>query len=95
MQVKGVKSMDELAEIKEKLNAIETLLQRLPEIQAAVFIQMNEEYQIAKMQGLKSSDLWTIAPPYLRSATEEDITNIAQAICDRQRGAQGRPDSSR
>ena len=58
--------MDELKEIKEKLAAIESLLQRLPEIQAAVLIQMYEEYQAAKLQGKKSSDLWVIAPPNLR-----------------------------
>lgn len=55
-----------MKEIKEKLAAIESLLQRLPEIQAAVFIQMNEEYQAARMIGKKSSDLWTIAPPNSR-----------------------------
>ena len=27
---------------------------------------LDEEYQIAKMQGKKSSDLWIIAPPHLR-----------------------------
>lgn len=53
----------ELSEIKGKLAAIESLLQRLPEIQAAVFIQMNEEYQAVRMEGRKSSDLWAIAPP--------------------------------
>ncbi len=58
--------VDDLTEIKGKLAAIESLLQRLPEIQAAVFIQMNEEYQAARMGGMKSSDLWTIAPPNLR-----------------------------
>ena len=58
--------MDDLTEIKEKLAAIESLLQRLPEIQAATFIQMQEEYQTARMQGKKSSDLWVIAPPNLR-----------------------------
>lgn len=58
--------MDDLTEIKEKLAAIESLLQRLPEIQAAVFIQMNEEYRAAQLKGRKSSDLWTIAPPNLR-----------------------------
>ena len=58
--------MDELKEIKEKLTAIESLLQRLTEIQAAVFIQMNEEYQAAKMRGQKSSELWSIAPPSSR-----------------------------
>lgn len=58
--------MDKLTEIKEKLTAIESLLQRLPEIQAAVFIKMYEEYQAAQFQGRNSSDLWTIAPPNLR-----------------------------
>lgn len=58
--------MEDLTEIKERLVAIESLLQRLPEIQAAVFIQMNEEYQAARMSGMKSSDLWTIAPPNSR-----------------------------
>lgn len=55
--------MEELALIIKRLEAIESLLQRLPEIQAAVFIQMNEEYQSARMAGEKSSDLWVIAPP--------------------------------
>lgn len=58
--------MDDLTEIKEKLAAIESILQRLPEIQAAVFIQMYEEFQSAQMQGRKSKDLWVIAPPNLR-----------------------------
>lgn len=58
--------MDELHEIKEKLESIESLLQRLPEIQAAVFLQMLEEYQNARMQGRKASDLWEIAPPNSR-----------------------------
>ena len=58
--------MTDLDEIKEKLVAIESLLQRLPEIQAAVFIQMNEEYQSAKFQGRKCADIFTIAPPNLR-----------------------------
>lgn len=55
--------MSDLTEITEKLTAIESLLQRLPEIQAAVFIQMQEEYRAAQLQGRKSSDLWVIAPP--------------------------------
>ncbi|MCD7735305.1 MAG: hypothetical protein LUH48_09325 [Clostridiales bacterium] len=57
---------NDLTEIKERLAAIETLLQRLPEVQAAVFIQMQEEYETARMQGRKSSDLWTITPPNSR-----------------------------
>lgn len=55
--------MDDLTEIKEKLAAIESLLQRLPEIQTAVFLKMKEEYEAAKLEGKKSSDLWVIAPP--------------------------------
>ncbi|MCD8086927.1 MAG: hypothetical protein LUF28_11590 [Clostridiales bacterium] len=56
----------DLTEIKERLAAIEALLQRLPEVQAVVFIQMQEEYEAARLQGRKSSDLWTIAPPNAR-----------------------------
>ena len=55
--------MDDLTEIKEKLAAIESLLQRLPEIQTAVFLKMKEEYEAAKLEGKKSPDLWVIAPP--------------------------------
>ena len=58
--------MPTLEDIEKRLVAIESLLQRLPEIQAAVFIQMNEEYQTAKLQGRKSTDLWAIAPPNSR-----------------------------
>ena len=58
--------MDDLTEIKEKLVAIESLLQRLPEIQAAVFLKMQEEYETARLEGKKSSDLWVIAPPHSR-----------------------------
>lgn len=54
---------DDLLEIKEKLAAIESLLQRLPEIQAAVFFQLLDEYELAKLQGRKASDIWIIAPP--------------------------------
>lgn len=58
--------LKELTEVNKKLAAIESLLQRLPEIQAAAFIQMNEEYQAARLQGLKSQDLWTVPPSNLR-----------------------------
>lgn len=58
--------MDELIEIKAKLAAIESLLQRLPEIQAVALLQMYDEYQSGRMQGKKASDLWTIPPPNLR-----------------------------
>ena len=63
-----VKEMDESNSLPvlKKLEAIESLLRQLPEIMAATYIQMDEEYQIAKMQGKKSSDLWIIAPPHLR-----------------------------
>ena len=51
------------AEIEKKLAAIESLLQRLPEIQAVVLFQMYDEYQTAKMQGKKASDVWVIPAP--------------------------------
>lgn len=54
---------DELREIKEKLAAIESLLQRLPEIQAAVFLQMLEEHQSARLAGISAKDLWTVPDP--------------------------------
>lgn len=54
---------DDLSEIREKLAAIESLLQRLPEIQAAVFFQMMEEYENAKLQGRKAGDLWEVPSP--------------------------------
>ena len=58
--------LHDLSEIKKTLEAIESLLRRLPEIQAAVLIQLDEEYQFARMQGKKSSDLWVIPPPNSR-----------------------------
>ena len=57
---------DELREIKEKLAAIESLLQRLPEIQAAVFFSMLDEYQSAKLVGKKAADLWKVPSPPAR-----------------------------
>ena len=57
---------DELQQIKEKLTAIESLLQRLPEIQAAVFLQMLDEYQSAKLNGKKANDLWEVPSPPAR-----------------------------
>ena len=64
--MRWVNEIEMLAAIEKRLAAIESLLQRLPEIQAATFIQMQEEYQAARMQGKKSSDLWVIAPPTSR-----------------------------
>lgn len=57
---------NELAEIKEKLAAIESLLQRLPEIQAAVFLQMQDEYEMAKAKGRRAQDLWAVPTPKQR-----------------------------
>ncbi len=57
---------DELRAIKEKLAAIESLLQRLPEIQAGVFFSMLDEYQAARMIGQKASDLWEVPTPLER-----------------------------
>ena len=55
-----------LFEISKKLTAIESLLRRLPEIQAAVFIQMWDEYQAARIVGVKPSELWDVIPPNQR-----------------------------
>ena len=48
-------------EVIEKLTAIESLLQRLPEIQAAVHFKMQDEYEAAKFSGMKAKDIWEIA----------------------------------
>lgn len=50
----------EIQEIKEKLAAIESLLQRLPEVQAAVFFQMLDEYTSGQLVGKKAADLWEV-----------------------------------
>lgn len=54
---------EDLNEIKEKLAAIESTLQRLPEIQAAVFFQMLDEYQSARVVGRKADELWEVPIP--------------------------------
>lgn len=58
--------MDKQRTIEESLARIESLLQRLPEIQAAVLIQMQEEYNAAKFAGRKAADLWEVTPPNRR-----------------------------
>ena len=50
-------------EIIKRLDIIISLLQRLPEIQAAVFLGMQEEKEAAALQGRKTADLWTIPRP--------------------------------
>lgn len=55
--------MDDLKEVKEKLAAIESLLQRLPEIQAAVFLLMRDEYETAKAQRRDARQLWSVPNP--------------------------------
>jgi len=57
---------EKLTELNEKLAAVYSLLQRLPEIQAAVFLQMYDDYQSARFQGRKAKDLWTVAEPQKR-----------------------------
>lgn len=57
---------DDIREIKEKLAAIESLLQRLPEIQTAVFLKMLDEYQSAKLSGKRAADLWEVPNPQAR-----------------------------
>ena len=62
--------MEELLEtlkaVDKKLAAIESLLQRLPEIHSAVFLQMQEELRAAQLLGRKSTDIFTVAPPHVR-----------------------------
>lgn len=54
---------EDVKEIKERLTAIESLLQRLPEIQAAIFFQMLDEYQSARLTGTKALDIWDVPTP--------------------------------
>lgn len=54
---------EDVKEIKERLTAIESLLQRLPEIQAAIFFQMLDEYQSARLTGTKVHDIWDVPTP--------------------------------
>lgn len=56
--------MDELQEIKKSLAHIEQLLQYMPEIQAAVYLQMKED--LGGLGLTKASDLWDVCPPNQR-----------------------------
>jgi len=56
----------ELVEIQKELAEIHSLLKRLPEIQAGVFLQMCQEAQAADLQGKPLQDVWSIAPLDLR-----------------------------
>ena len=74
---------NELAEIKEKLAAIESLLQRLPEVQAAVFLQMQDEYEMAKAQGRRAQDLWAVPTPDERWERSGEADDPRGAFVDR------------
>lgn len=50
----------DLDQIKKSLAHIESLLQRMPEIQAAVFLQMKEE--LGPFGEFKASEVWTVCP---------------------------------
>ena len=52
-----------LKTIEKRLAAIESILQQLPEVQAATFLLMQEECAAARFQGKKPSDLFRIIPP--------------------------------
>ena len=58
--------MNQMEAILNELSAIRALLQQLPELQAAVLLQMSEEYRAAQLEGKRVSDLWIIAPPRSR-----------------------------
>lgn len=55
--------MDDIARIEKRLASIESLLQRMPEIQAAAFFQMLDEYNAAKLTGKPAKELWVIPSP--------------------------------
>lgn len=63
--------MDQLERIEKKLDAIGSLLQQLPEVQAATFLLMYEEYQAARLRGKKVSDLWAISPASLTQSRSD------------------------
>lgn len=52
--------------IEKEMAAIASLLRRLPEIQAAVLLTMQEEQHKAALQGKGAADLWTIPSPNQR-----------------------------
>ncbi len=66
MAERGKWEADTDRKILAKLDGIIELLQKMPEVQAAVLLQMNEEYQAARLQGKGTADIWTIAPPNSR-----------------------------
>ena len=49
--------------IEKEMAAIASILRRLPEIQAAALLTMQEEQQKAALQGKGAADLWVIPPP--------------------------------
>lgn len=57
---------NDLMKLEKRLDAIENIMKRMPEVYAAVFFQTFEEYQEAKLRGERASDIWEIAPPSLR-----------------------------
>ena len=54
---------NDLQRIEALLVEIKDMLKKLPEIQAAVYLQMAEEAAEARLRGQKTTDIWTIAPP--------------------------------
>lgn len=52
--------------IRTHLASIDRQLKHLPEIQAAVFLQMQEAANNGKFQGVSVNDLWEVAPPAQR-----------------------------
>ena len=58
--------LERLSRIEKQLAHIEVTLQRLPEIQAAVFFVMQEKAKIAEWKGQRVSELFDILPTNLR-----------------------------
>lgn len=78
---------EDIQEIKERLAAVESLLQQLPEVQAAVFFQMLDEYQSARLSGKRACDIWEIPSPHQRGSqidgSTEDIAAPALELQER------------
>lgn len=49
-----------LESINKRLGIIETMLAKLPEVQAITYLMMKEEYETARLQGKRIKDLWDL-----------------------------------
>lgn len=52
-----------LQEIASTIKRIERILLQFPEVAAATFFTMKDEYEAAKLRGKTAKDIWEIIPP--------------------------------